>query len=86
MKLTKAQIREFTALRAELTAKGVPDLITRREALFICNDYALDAPMLKRGNTQTPFRTVTIIRYMVRRGVCPTRTRRFSMTEGRFVS
>lgn len=86
MKLTKAQMRQLIALHAELKEKGVPDLITRREALLICNDYALDAPMLKRGNTQTPFRTVTIMRYMVRRGVSPTRTRKFSMTEGRFVS
>ena len=76
MKLTKAQIREFTALRAELTAKGVPDLITRREALLICDDYALDAPMFNRGDRNTPFKTIAVMVYMVQRGVCPTRTSR----------
>ena len=86
MKLTRSQMRHFTALKAELTAKGVPDLITRYEAQCICNDYALDAPMFARGDRSTPFKTINVMIYMVQRGVSPTRTRRFSMTEGRFVS
>lgn len=86
MKLTRSQMRQFTALRAELTAKGVPDLITRGEAQRICDTYALDAPMFARGDRSTPFKTIAVMIYMVQRGVSPTRTRKFSMTEGRFVS
>lgn len=80
MKLTKTQMREFIALRAELTAKGVPDLITRGEAHHICDTYALDAPMFGRGDRSTPFRLITVMVYMVRRGVCPTRTSKHSLT------
>ena len=86
MKLTKAEMRQLPALRAELTEKGVPDLITRGEAQRICNDYALDAPMFARGDRSTPFKTINVMIYMVQRGVSPTRTRKFSMTEGKFVS
>ena len=80
MKLTRAQFREFTALRAELKEKGVPDLITRGEAQRICNDYALDAPMFARGDRYTPFKTINVMIYMVQRGVSPTRTSRRSLT------
>jgi len=80
MKLTKVQMRELTALRAELTAKGVPDLITRGEAARICDTYALNAPMFKRGERSTPFKTITVAVYMARRGVCPTRISRRSLT------
>jgi len=80
MKLTRSQMRQFTALRAELTAKGVPDLITRGEAQRICNDYALDAPMFARGDRSTPFKTIAVMVYMVQRGVSPTRTSRRSLT------
>ena len=86
MKLSKVQMRQFTALRAELNARGVPDLITRYEALRICKDYALDAPMFARGDRSTPFKTINVMVYMVQRGVAPTRTRKFSMAEGKFVS
>ena len=86
MKLTRSQVREFSALKAELNTAGVPDLITRAEAARLCDKYALDAPMYQRGNQSTPFRRIDVIVYMVRRGVCPSRTRRFSMSLGGFVS
>ena len=80
MKLTRSQMREFTALKAELTTKGVPDLITRGEAQRICDTYALDAPMFNRGDRSTPFKTINVMIYMVQRGVCPTRVSRRSLT------
>ena len=79
MKLTKAQMRQLTALRAELKEKGVPDLITRGEAQRICNDYALDAPMFARGDRSTPFKTINVMIYMVQRGVSPTQVSRYTL-------
>jgi len=86
MKLTRSQVREFGALKAELDTAGVPDLITRAEAAKLCDKYALDAPQYSRGDASTPFRRIDVLVYMVRRGVCPSRTRRFSISLGGFVS
>jgi len=83
MKLTRSQMRQFTALKAELKAKGVPDLITRYEAQRICNAYDLDAPMFARGDRSTPFKTIAVMVYMVQRGVNLTRTWKYSMTGGK---
>ena len=80
MKLTKIQLREFAALQAELDAKGVPNFITRGEAARLCDDYALDAPRYQSGDRNTAFRRIDVMIYMVRRGVCPTRTRKYSLT------
>ena len=65
-------MREMTALRLELA--DVPDYITRREAFLLCDRYALHAPIYSKGSTSTEFRKIDVIIYMVRHGVCPTRT------------
>jgi len=80
MKLTKIELREFVALQKELDAKGVPNFITRSEVARLCDDYALDAPMYRRGDRNTAFRRIDVMIYMVRRGVCPTRTSKHSLT------
>jgi hypothetical protein len=71
-RFTRAQVREITALQRELGY--VPEYITRREAFLLCDRYALDAPIYSKGSTSTAFRKIDVIAYMVRHGVCPTRT------------